>query len=135
MDNIKMPLYGLVFFIAVFGLISLINTLMTNIISRQQEFGILQSVGLSSKQFSKMLQTECFYYIAGTAILTLTIGTLAGFILCKVFNQVGTLTYHFPVLEISIYFAALFFILAAYSVFSVRYSKRHPVIERIKTIE
>lgn len=56
MDNIKMPLYGLVFFIAVFGLISLINTLMTNIISRQQEFGILQSVGLSSKQFSKMLQ-------------------------------------------------------------------------------
>ena len=38
MNNIKMPLYGLVFFIAVFGLISLINTLMTNIISRQQEF-------------------------------------------------------------------------------------------------
>lgn len=138
MDNIKMPLYGLVFFIAVFGLISLINTLMTNIISRQQEFGILQSVGLSSRQFSKMLQTECFYYVAGTAILTLTIGTLAGFILCKVFNQVGTfgtLTYHFPVLEISIYFAALFFILVVYSVFSVRYSKRHPVIERIKTME
>lgn len=98
MDNIKMPLYGLVFFIAAFGLISLINTLMTNIISRQQEFGILQSVGLSSKQFSKMLQTECFYYVSGTAILTLTIGTLTGFVLCKVFNQVGTfgtLTYHF----------------------------------------
>ena len=81
MNNIKMPLYGLVFFIAVFGLISLINTLMTNIISRQQEFGILQSVGLSSKQFSKMLQTECFYYVSGTAILTLTIGTLTGFVL------------------------------------------------------
>ena len=138
MNNIKMPLYGLVFFIAVFGLISLINTLMTNIISRQQEFGVLQSVGLSSKQFSKMLQTECFYYVSGTAILTLTIGTLAGFVLCKVFNQVGTfgtLTYHFPVLEISIYFVALFLILAAYSLFSVRYCKRHSVIERIKTIE
>ena len=128
MNNIKMPLYGLVFFIAVFGLISLINTLMTNIISRQQEFGILQSVGLSSKQFSKMLQTECFYYVAGTAILTLTIGTLAGFVLCKVFNQVGTfgtLTYHFPILEISIYFVALFLILAAYSLFSVRYNVCH----------
>ena len=95
-------------------------------------------MGLSSKQFSKVLQTECFYYVSGTAILTLTIGTLTGFVLCKVFNQVGTfgtLTYHFPVLEISIYFVALFFILAAYSVFSVRYSKRHPVIERIKTME
>ena len=104
------------------------------------EMGALceEIMGLSSRQFSKMLQTECFYYVAGTAILTLTIGTLAGFILCKVFNQVGTfgtLTYHFPVLEISIYFAALFFILAVYSVFSVRYSKRHPVIERIKTME
>ena len=108
------------------------------IVKKLADRSMKESVGLGSKQFSKMLQTECLYYIAGTAILTLTVGTLAGFILCKVFNQVGTfgtLTYHFPVLEISIYFAALFLILAAYSVFSVRYSKRHPVIERIKTIE
>ena len=46
-----------------------------------------------------------------------------------------TSTYHFPVLAISIYFVMLFFILAAYSVFSVRYSKRHRVIERVKTME
>ena len=33
------PIYGLVIFIGLFGIINLINTLMTNLISRQQEFG------------------------------------------------------------------------------------------------
>ena len=74
----------------------MINTLMTNIISRQQEFAILQAIGLTNKQFVKILQTECLYYIVETAIITLTFGTFAGYILCTVFNQVGTLgTLHF----------------------------------------
>ena len=81
-NKIKIPLYCLVLFVAVFGVINMINTLMTNIISRQQEFAILQAIGLTNKQFVKILQTECLYYIVETAIITLTCGTFAGFILC-----------------------------------------------------
>ena len=78
-NKIKIPLYCLVLFVAVFGVINMINTLMTNIISRQQEFAILQAIGLTNKQFVKILQTECLYYIVETAIITLTFGTFAGY--------------------------------------------------------
>jgi len=33
----------------------MVNTLMTNLLARQQELGILQSVGMSGKQVSRML--------------------------------------------------------------------------------
>ena len=61
-----MFIYGLLAFLFFFSLVNLINTLMTNLIARQQEFGILQSVGLSDKQLSKMLTMECFCYVAVT---------------------------------------------------------------------
>ena len=38
-----------------FGFINLLNTLVTNMIVRKREFGILQAVGLSDIQFSKVL--------------------------------------------------------------------------------
>lgn len=138
LKSYQTPIYGLVIFIALFGIINLINTLMTNLVSRQQEFGVLQSIGLSSKQLSKMLQTECFYYVLGTMIVTLTVGTLAGYIMCFVFDQVGvfgTLHYTFPVLQILVFFAALMVIAAFYSILAIRYCRKQPLVERIKSMD
>lgn len=138
LNKIKIPLYCLVLFVAVFGVINMVNTLMTNIISRQQEFAILQAVGLTNKQFAKILQAECLFYIVGTAIITLTVGSFAGYILCTVFNQVGTLgTLHFsfPILQILFYFIVLVFMGGVYSLYVIHYVKKGTLVERIKTIE
>ncbi|WP_278884136.1 hypothetical protein, partial [[Ruminococcus] torques] len=68
-----------------------------------------------------------------------SLAIIKGLLMIKYFTIEDLLKHYlqkkFHILEISIYFVALFLILAAYSVFSVRYSKRHPVIERIKTME
>ena len=56
--NYRMPVYIFVMFIGVFGIINLLNTLITNILTRKRELGVLQAVGLSSKQLSKMLLIE-----------------------------------------------------------------------------
>ncbi|MFG6350139.1 MAG: ABC transporter permease, partial [Oscillospiraceae bacterium] len=47
--------YGILVFIFVFSLINLANTLITNLLTRQQEFGVFQSVGMSDRQLSNML--------------------------------------------------------------------------------
>lgn len=52
--NYRMPVYIFIMFIGVFGIINLLNTLITNILTRKRELGVLQAVGLSSKQLSKM---------------------------------------------------------------------------------
>ncbi|MDE6897488.1 MAG: ABC transporter permease, partial [Lachnospiraceae bacterium] len=55
--------YGILVFIFVFALINLANTLITNLLTRQQEFGVFQSVGMSDRQLSSMLSFECLYYV------------------------------------------------------------------------
>ena len=130
--------YSLLIFIFVFSLINLANTLITNLLARQQEFGVLQSVGMSERQMSKMLSYECLYYIGITLLVTLTVGTVCSLAVCHVFDQVGMfgkLTYHFPVLQVLVFAAVLLLVQAVFSVCAVRYTRRLSLVERIKATE
>ena len=60
--NYRMPVYVFVMFIGVFGIINLLNTLITNVLTRKRELGVLQAVGLSGKQLSNMLLMEGLFY-------------------------------------------------------------------------
>ena len=117
---------------------NLCNTLMTNLVSRQQEFGVLQSIGLSNKQLYKMLRMECLYYVFGTMAITFVFGTAAGYILCQIFNQVGVfgkLHYTFPFLQVLLFFAVLVVIALIYSTLAIRYCHKQSLVDRIKTME
>ncbi len=130
--------YALAVFIGIFALINLINTLMTTFVSRQQEFGVLRSIGLSNKQLSKMLWAESFCYVLTTMAVTLTLGTVLGYILCRVFSQVGLLgklEYTFPLLPMLIFFAALVVIALGYSVLAIRYCEKRTLAEYVKGME
>lgn len=138
MTGYQIPIYGLIVFIAIFGIINLCNTLMTNLVSRQQEFGVLQSIGLSNKQLYKMLRMECLYYVFGTMAITFIFGTAAGYILCQIFNQVGVfgkLHYTFPFLQVLLFFAVLVVIALIYSTLAIRYCHKQSLVDRIKTME
>ena len=130
--------YGILVFIFVFSLINLANTLITNLLTRQQEFGVFQSVGMSGRQLSQMLSYECLYYVGITLIVTLTLGTVCSLVVCEVFDQIGlfgTLTYHFPVLQVLLFGAALLFVQSVFSVCAVRYTRRLSLVERIKAAD
>ncbi|MBR6402339.1 MAG: ABC transporter permease [Eubacterium sp.] len=55
LSGYRVPVFVLIAIIGMFGFINLLNTLVTNMIVRKREFGILQAVGLSDIQFSKVL--------------------------------------------------------------------------------
>lgn len=138
LHNTMMIVYGLLMFLFLFALVNLVNTLMTNLLSRKQEFGVLQSVGMSGRQLSKMLTIECFCYVAATLLITLVLGGLVGSLLVVVVNKAkvfGTLVYQFPIWELLIFAASLLFVQALYSIFAVRYMRRQSLVERIKTME
>ncbi len=130
--------YGIVIFVFLFSLINLANTLITSLLARQQEFGILQSVGMSSRQLSGMLSFECMFYVGITILTTLTIGVACSRIICDIFDQIGTfgkITYHFPVAQMLLFGLALFLVQAVFSVCAVRYCARLSLVERIRAIE
>ena len=91
---------------------------------------------MSGKQLSAMLKAECFLYVSGTLFLTLTLGTLAAWILCRVFDQLGTfgkLVFHFPFLPIFIFTALLLVIQVFFSLWAVNYCGKESLVQRIKT--
>ena len=130
--------YGILVFIFVFSLINLANTLITNLLTRQQEFGVFQSVGMSDRQLSNMLSFECLYYVGITLLVTLTFGTACSLVVCEVFDQIGlfgTLTYHFPALQVLLFAAALLLVQGVFSACAVRYTRRLSLVERIKALD
>lgn len=137
LQSVMLLIYGLLCFLFLFALVNLVNTLITNLLSRQQEFGVLQSVGMSGRQLSKMLTMECLCYIIATLVIMLLFGGLIGAFLVVLItkaNIVGPLVYQFPIWELLTFAAALLLILVLYSAFAVRYMRRQSLVERIKAM-
>lgn len=131
-------LYALVAFLFLFALVNLTNTLMTNLLAKKQELGILQSVGMSSRQLASMLSLECLWYVGIALTIAIAVGAPAGFIICTVFNQVGifgTLTYHFPWMAVALLTAILGIIQLCYSTLAVHYLRKQSLVDRIKASE
>ena len=74
--------FGVLLIVAVivvcFSLINLVNTTITNFLSRRQEIGMLQAIGLSKKQLIKMLCYEGLMYSVFATLVTLVFGDWTG---------------------------------------------------------
>lgn len=96
------PCYLLLALIAVIGFVNLINTMITSIVTRKKELAILQAIGLSGKQLVNMLAGEGFVFTAGTLLISLTLGNLAGCLLfrwAKDSHFMSVSRYHYPLRE------------------------------------
>ncbi|MBD5444985.1 MAG: FtsX-like permease family protein [Lachnospiraceae bacterium] len=99
---VKYPMYLILIIIAVIGFMNLINTMITSIVTRKREFGILQAIGLSDRQLIKMLAGEGMVFTAGTLISSVTIGNLFGyqaFLWAKENHFMSLSRYHYPLAE------------------------------------
>lgn len=96
------PLYLLLTMITVISFINLINTMITSIVTRKKEIGILQALGLSDKQLVKMLSGEGLFFTAGTLLISLTLGNFFGYLFYKWAKQEHFMSisrYHYPLWE------------------------------------
>lgn len=96
------PCYLLLALIAVIGFINLINTMITSIVTRKKELGILQAIGLSDRQLVNMLAGEGLVFTTGTLLISLTLGNLAGYLLfrwAKDTHFMSVSRYHYPLWE------------------------------------
>lgn len=89
---------GLSMFIIGFSMLNLLNTLITNIITRKQEFAMLESVGMSRRQLNRMVSVEGLILSAGNAVITLIAGTAAGYAGVMILRGFSAkyMHYHFP---------------------------------------
>lgn len=133
LNQYMVPIYSLVAIIGGFGIINLINTLSSSILTRKQELSIMQSIGLSKKQVSHMLYMNAGVLIIISLLIIVTIGSAAGYLICYNFQRNGleVLYYKYPYTYLIIYSFILFAI--EYIITNVLINKltREPLTDRI----
>lgn len=101
-DTTKYPVYSLLLIIGVISFMNLINTMITSVVIRKRELGILQAIGMSDKQLIKMLSKEGTVFTIGTLVCALTVGNLLGYLAfkwAKTNHFMQVTNYHYPIVE------------------------------------
>lgn len=131
----KGALYALLGIIGVIGFMNMANTLITSIITRRRELGILQAIGMTKKQLSYMLQMEGLVFTAGTLLVSLSFGNLLGYLAwmkCKAEHIFGISTYSVPIAELLAMTGILFVLQMVLSGYMSGYLQKEALIERIR---
>ena len=128
-------LYALLFVDGIIGFMNMANTLITSIVTRKKELGILQALGMTTGQLGRMLQMEGLIFTVGTLLISLTLGNAAGYMLflkCKNTGMIGLNDYHFPMAEILVMAGILLMLQIILSALMSRKFKKDSVVERIR---
>lgn len=121
--------------VAVISFLNMANTLITSIVTRKQEFGILQAIGMTNRQLNYSLQLEGIFFTAGTVLVSAIVGIPLGYgVFCygAANGWIGMYHYHFPWLEILLLIAALVLLQAVLSFVLSRNVKKESLVERIR---
>ena len=128
---------GLAIFIMMFSILSMINTLITNIVTRKQELAMLESIGMSKGQIRKMLLSESLLLVLATVGVTITIGTLCGYILSDMLYKMGAfyMAFQFPTGFALAYTGVLIIVPLLITLVSMHSFSKEILVERLRGTE
>ncbi|WP_099203127.1 ABC transporter permease [Miniphocaeibacter massiliensis] len=135
----KIASYAFLVIIGLIGFMNMANTIIISIITRKQEFGVLQAVGMTNKQLNRMLQTEGLIFTIGTIAISLLLGLPLGyFAFYYLKDKVGLMglnIYHIPYKEIIIMILAIALLQGILSFVLLRNVKKESLVDRIRFSE
>lgn len=94
--------YAISSIIALIGVLNFMNSMATAIISRKQEFSMIQSIGMTKWQLRRMLTFEGLYYAGLTLAASYLCASLTVGIIVRAITSVGYSTFHFTLLPLVI---------------------------------
>ena len=130
--------YAFIIILAAISIMNLINTVINSVHVRKKELGMMQAIGMSDRQLMKMLQLEGIFYTVGTLIISIGVGSLAGYPLFLYAKRTGMFdisTYHYPVTAAIIIILTLFVIQMLLAIFIAKSVRKDSLIERIRFSE
>ena len=126
-------LYGFIIVIALIGVTNIFNTITTNMNLRRREFAMLRSIGMTEKEFRRMVSLESFFYGTNSLMIGVPIGTILSYIIFKVL-MTGSfrMKYELPMTGILIAAGAVFLLIWVIMNYSMNQIGKQNVIETIR---
>jgi len=116
---VKIFLYGFIGVITLIGVTNIFNTITSNMELRQKEFAMLKSIGMTKKEFNRMINLETLFYGTKSLIYGIILGLLGTFALYKGFEvkiEKGMYIPTEPIMFSIIFVFILVFIIMRYSI-------------------
>ncbi len=122
-------LYGFIIVISLIGITNIFNTITTNVELRSQEFAMLKSVGMTKKEFNRMIRLESIFMGSKSLLIGIPMGIVASYIITRLFAEGN---YTFPVLPIIISIVTVFVLLLLIMKYSIGKINKQNIIETIR---
>lgn len=122
--------------LCIMGILNFICVIITEILARQYEFALLESIGESTKQIESELMIEGAIYAIITFLLT---GTLGAIMIYGLFYEMGKqfeyMKFTFPVISVSIMMFIICFLCIIVPKIVYRNICKCTIVDRLKKIE
>ena len=129
---ISIFLYGFIGVITLIGITNIFNTITTNMNLRKKEFAMLKSIGMTRKEFNRMIRLESIFYGVKSLIIGIPIGLVLSYGMYNVFRNSMEMEYVLPYKSIVV---AVIFVVVVIGII-MRYSmskiNKQNIIETIR---
>lgn len=125
--------YGFIGVISLIGLTNIFNTISTNMQLRSKEFASLKSIGMTKKEFNRMIRLESLMYGIKSLLIGIPLGVLGVFAIFSAFSNGNVpMSFVFPWKAILISIAAVFIVVWLIMKYSISKVNKQNIIETIR---
>ena len=121
-------LYGFIIIIILIGVTNIVNTITTSMELRKQEFAILRSVGMTNKEFNRMIRLETLFIGIKSLFFGIPLGTAISYGI----YQAGNMPFEIPLKPILYSAIAVIVLIASIMQYSLVKIKKQNTIETIR---
>lgn len=129
--TIKIFLYGFIAVVSLIGITNIFNTVTTGMELRGKEFAMLQSIGMTKREFDKMIRMESVFYGSKALIIGVVSGTLLSYVIYISAGE-SQLRYVFPLPAIVIAVVVVIILLLGIMKYSLVQIRKQNIIETIR---
>ncbi len=125
-------LYGFIIVISLIGVTNIFNTITSNMNLRSKEFANLKSIGMTKKEFNRMIRLESIFYGLKSIIIGLPLGVLGSYLLYLAFREGILMEYTFPVMPTVVAVVVVFLLIGGIMKYSLNKINKQNIIETIR---
>ena len=125
-------LYGFIIVISLIGITNIFNTITTNMNLRKQEFAMLKSIGMTSKEFKKMIRLESVFIGAKSLLFGIPIGIGISYLIYHFMIEESNLPFTLPILAIIISIIVVYLLITILMKYSMNKINKENTIETIR---
>ncbi len=129
---VEIFLYGFITVITLVGVTNIFNTITSNMELRKREFASLKSIGMTKKEFNRMINLETIFYSMKSLVYGIILALLGTFALYKAFSIKIEKGMYIPINPIIISIIAVFILVFAIMKYSMSKINKQNIIETIR---